>query len=131
MPGTTVTTITAITIVKAAPRTMRAIVGALVGLAAFSGIALALSPSAPLSTFPTEARAQQHCQGQTVVWLNLPTGVYHYKGQRWYGNTRGGLSCVGAKPTKLAIEPPEIVNKRHLGPRRSYQSRFSCTQMEK
>jgi hypothetical protein len=69
---------------------MRAIVGALVGLVAFSGVALALSPSAPLSTFPTEAQAQQHCQGQTVVWLNLPTGVYHYKGQRWYGNTSGG-----------------------------------------
>jgi hypothetical protein len=32
------------------------------------------------------------------------------------------LSFVGAKQTKLAIEPPEIVNKRHLGPRRSYQS---------
>jgi hypothetical protein len=69
---------------------MRAIVGALVGLAAFSGVALALSPSAPLSAFPTEAQAQQHCPGQTVVWLNLPTGTYHYKGQRWYGNTNGG-----------------------------------------
>ena len=61
---------------------MRAIIGALVGLVAFAGVALALSPNAPLATFPTEAQAQQHCPGQTVVWLNLPTRTYHYKGQR-------------------------------------------------
>ncbi len=24
----------------------------------------------------------------TVFCLNLPTGIYHYKGQRWYGNTK-------------------------------------------
>ena len=52
--------------------------------------ALALSPSAPLSTFPSETQAQQHCPGETVVWLNFPTAVYHYKGQRWYGTTVPG-----------------------------------------
>ena len=65
-------------------------VGALVGVVAFAGAAVALSPNAPLSTFPSEAQAQQHCPGETIVWLNLPTGVYHYKGQRWYGNTTPG-----------------------------------------
>jgi hypothetical protein len=25
-----------------------------------------------------------------VVWVNLPTGVYHYAGERWYGNTKNG-----------------------------------------
>jgi hypothetical protein len=24
------------------------------------------------------------------VWLNLPTGVYHFRGERWYGATRDG-----------------------------------------
>ena len=69
---------------------MRAIVGALVGLVAFAGVALALSPDASLSTFPSEVQAQQHCPKDTVVWLNLPTGIYHYRGQRWYGNTNAG-----------------------------------------
>jgi hypothetical protein len=55
---------------------MRAIVGALVGLAAFAGVALALSPDASLSTFSSEVQAQQHCPKDTVVWLNLPTGIY-------------------------------------------------------
>ena len=48
------------------------------------------SPNAPLATFPTEPQAQSHCPRDTVVWLNLPTGIYHFRGYRWYGNTHGG-----------------------------------------
>ena len=40
--------------------------------------------------FGTEAQAQQHCPKDTVVWLNLPSMIWHYKGQRWYGNTKHG-----------------------------------------
>lgn len=40
--------------------------------------------------FPTEQQAQQHCPKDVVVWVNLPTGVYHFKGERWYGRTRSG-----------------------------------------
>jgi hypothetical protein len=50
----------------------------------------ALSPTAPLASFPNEAQARQHCPGDIVVWLNLPTGVYHSQGQRWYGLTKSG-----------------------------------------
>jgi hypothetical protein len=54
------------------------------------GVAVALSPTTPLTNYPTEAQAQQHCPADTVVWLNLPTGIYHAKGQRWYGRTKSG-----------------------------------------
>lgn len=40
--------------------------------------------------FDTEAAAQQHCPRDVVVWLNVNSGVYHYKGERWYGRTRHG-----------------------------------------
>jgi hypothetical protein len=40
--------------------------------------------------FDTEAGAQKHCPSDTVVWLNLPSGVYHMKGERWYGRTKHG-----------------------------------------
>ncbi|MFZ1906989.1 MAG: hypothetical protein WAU56_16520 [Steroidobacteraceae bacterium] len=47
-------------------------------------------PAFALEQFQTEAEAQQHCPKETVVWLNLPTMIWHYKGQRWYGNTKHG-----------------------------------------
>jgi hypothetical protein len=56
----------------------------------WAGDAIAQSPTAPLPTFPSEQQAKQHCPADSVVWLNLPSGVYHFKGQRWYGNTRSG-----------------------------------------
>ena len=48
-------------------------------------------PAAPaLTLFSTEEQAQQHCPGDVVVWLNLPTRIYHWKGMRWYGRTKHG-----------------------------------------
>ena len=29
-----------------------------------------------------ETEAQQHCPADTVVWVNTPTGIYHFKGMR-------------------------------------------------
>jgi hypothetical protein len=40
--------------------------------------------------FTVENEAQQHCPSDTIVWVNTPTGVYHLKGMRWYGNTNHG-----------------------------------------
>ena len=40
--------------------------------------------------FTTEQQAQQHCPNDVVVWLNIPSGIYHFKGQRWYGRTKNG-----------------------------------------
>jgi len=48
------------------------------------------SVAAPLTLFPSEEQAQQHCPSDVVVWLNLPTHIYHWKGMRWYGNTNNG-----------------------------------------
>ena len=44
--------------------------------------------------FQSEQLAQQHCPRDIVVWVNTNSGVYHFKGQRWYGNTiRGAYEC--------------------------------------
>lgn len=44
--------------------------------------------------FSTESEAQAHCPRDVVVWLNIPSGIYHYKGERWYGRTKhGAYSC--------------------------------------
>jgi hypothetical protein len=48
-------------------------------------VSLALAvPAFALETFIDEAKAQQHCPKDIVVWLNLPTMIWHYKGQRWW-----------------------------------------------
>jgi hypothetical protein len=64
-------------------------------------------PAFALETFTDEAKAQQHCPKDTVVWLNLPTMIWHYKGQRWYAHTNhGAYACekeaggAGARGTR-------------------------------
>jgi hypothetical protein len=48
------------------------------------------APALALDQFSTEAEAAKHCPQDTVVWLNMPTMIWHYKGERWYGNTKHG-----------------------------------------
>jgi hypothetical protein len=44
--------------------------------------------------FSTEDAAQAHCPRDVVVWLNIPSGIYHYGGERWYGRTKhGAYAC--------------------------------------
>lgn len=44
--------------------------------------------------FDSENAAQAHCPRDVVVWLNIPSGIYHYKGERWYGRTKhGAYAC--------------------------------------
>lgn len=49
-----------------------------------------IAAAAQIHTFSSEAAAQAHCPADVVVWLNIPTGVYHEKGMRWYGRTKHG-----------------------------------------
>lgn len=48
-----------------------------------------------LTLYPTEQQAHSHCPSDTVVWLNTPSGIYHFKGQRWYGRTKHGAYVCG------------------------------------
>ena len=54
----------------------------------------ALSPAyanpTPAPHFHSEQEAKQHCPNDTVVWVNTKTGVYHLRGERWYGATKDG-----------------------------------------
>jgi hypothetical protein len=69
--------------------------------AALVGTLLLLTPTIALAfegssaqLFAVETEAQKHCPADVVVWVNTPTGIYHLKGMRWYGNTnRGAYVC--------------------------------------
>ena len=53
-------------------------------------VGLCFPAAAAFTLFTAEGQAQQHCPADTVVWLNLPTRIYHWKGMRWYGSTKNG-----------------------------------------
>ena len=52
--------------------------------------ALLAGPAFAQNEYDTQAEAQQHCPTDTVVWLNTNSGIYHFQGERWYGNTEEG-----------------------------------------
>jgi hypothetical protein len=40
--------------------------------------------------FPTSTGYLLAQSEQRQVWVNTATGIYHYPGTRWYGNTKQG-----------------------------------------
>ena len=60
----------------------------------FPGVAILLAGGAALGqgmqTFTNEQMAQRHCPADTVVWLNMASANYHFKGNPWYGRTQRG-----------------------------------------
>jgi hypothetical protein len=40
--------------------------------------------------FSSEAQAKARCPGDTVVWANTASKIYHFSGHRSYGNTKVG-----------------------------------------
>jgi hypothetical protein len=53
-------------------------------------------PPPLLVAFRTEQQAQQHCPGDTVVWLDIENAAYYLKGHGSYGGTATGrYACQG------------------------------------
>lgn len=62
--------------------------------------------------FASEGQAKAHCPGDTVVWANLSSKIYHYSGHKDYGTTkRGAYMCerdtaaVGIRAAKNEKHP--------------------------
>lgn len=62
---------------------------------------------ANLSTYATEAQAQQHCPHDVVVWLSVSTATYAVKAQRWYGRGKNSVyACKGEADAAGARNSP-------------------------
>ena len=51
---------------------------------------LSVAVAGDAKLFSGEAEAQKHCPTDVVVWVNIPSGIYHFKGMRWYATTNNG-----------------------------------------
>lgn len=57
--------------------------------------------------FSSASQAQAHCPRDVVVWLNIPSGIYHYKGERWYGRTKHGAYACEKEAAKAGDRASE------------------------
>jgi hypothetical protein len=62
----------------------KVLLGLLLGLGFMSGAGT--YAQTPTHTPSTELS----CKGDQVVWVNTRSGVYHYRGERYFGSTRQG-----------------------------------------
>ena len=77
-------------------------------LALILGLSSPVSASPPVDTsqvpqFKTEQAAQKHCPGDTVVWLNTYSGIWHYKGAKYWMNTKYGAFVCEKEAGRLGM----------------------------
>jgi endonuclease G, mitochondrial len=49
-----------------------------------------VTTSASSAGYGSETDAKKHCPGETVVWINTRSQVYHFASSPFYGNTKNG-----------------------------------------
>jgi hypothetical protein len=55
--------------------------------------------------YPTRSAAEEHCPGQVVVWVDLGTRVFYYRGQDLYGATKTGAYLCERDVKGLGYRP--------------------------
>ena len=61
--------------------------------------------------FSTEAQAKVRCPTDTVVWVNLPSKIYHFSGTSSYGNTKNGEYMCESDAAAARMRPAK--NETH------------------
>jgi|SwirhisoilCB1_FD_contig_91_1735139_length_460_multi_2_in_0_out_0_1 hypothetical protein len=64
--------------------------------------------------FASAATAQAHCPGDTVVWANTKSHVYHLSGTAQYGKTKHGAYMCKADTTAAGMRAAREPKKRSL-----------------
>jgi hypothetical protein len=94
--------------VQASGKTKRAFI------AECRGVPLAAAPKAGVlekGQFASEAEAKASCPSDTVVWVNLRSGVYHASGSRYYGQTKQGAYMCEQESVTAGFHAPNIAKR--------------------
>jgi hypothetical protein len=51
------------------------------------------------------------CRGDQVVWVNTRSGVYHYRGERYFGSTKQGKFICEKDAAREGIGQPGTATK--------------------
>jgi hypothetical protein len=69
------------------------------------------SAPAGANQFSAEAQAKAHCPADTVVWANIGSRIYHFAGNKNYGNTKEGAYMCERDATAQGIRAAK--NEKH------------------
>jgi hypothetical protein len=69
------------------------------------------APSTVAGEFSTETQAKAHCPGDTVVWANTASKIYHFSGHRGYGTTKAGAYMCEKDTSAAGIRAAK--NEKH------------------
>jgi hypothetical protein len=67
-----------------------AILGLALAVLAVPAFAQTATQKPSPQTRSTGGGADMSCPGDKVVWVNTKSGIYHFKGERWFGATKEG-----------------------------------------
>lgn len=88
----------------------------IVGLLVLSSASIEPASAENVQLFATEIQAQKHCPADIVVWVDTSTDIYHFKGMRWYGNTKSGAYVCQKEADRAGYRLP-IFCRYCSGPR--------------
>ena len=73
-----------------------------------AGLPAAAWAGAQPALYSSESAARQACPNDIVVWLNTKSGMYHYKGQKWYATTTVGAYVCKAEADGAGDTPGDL-----------------------
>jgi hypothetical protein len=71
----------------------------------------ATTASAGVNQYATEVQAKLRCGSGTIVWANLDSKIYHFTGNKDYGNTKSGAYMCERDATSQGMRAAK--NEKH------------------
>jgi hypothetical protein len=71
----------------------------------------AATPTSGTGQYAAEADARASCPADTVVWINLGSGIYHASGSRSFGKTKKGAYMCEKETIAAGFRAPKVAHR--------------------